>query len=477
MNSTRVSALKRPLKKIRNLFKDPLPRNRELVFENYELRFPDIVFFYRVSGVRYESVVSFDLPVETLGILNRKDHHPLFVNLGLSFAAAHFLLGDFAVVCCECAKLDQQDIELQEAQLLGMLAEFRFLLGLDPSRRVKVRSTGTIPLTPVPVTDLEENALMLNGGGKDSCVSAELLRGVEMPYAWVSAFPNATRRRVIERSGVLEQYSFRFSMSKLVTKDAAYPWGVQPYMYTIAAASLIIGYLKRFRYIVTGSEHSSEEPNLVFKGIPVNHQYAKSFAFEDFFNTFVEKSVLEKAKMFSIARPFSDLRLAEMLSHYPQYFDVFFSCNVAMGTDKWCNNCHKCAFIYMALYPFLTRQELVRIFGRQLFDIPTIRRYMIELATASIKPWECVGTKEECQLALYYCLQKSPDMDFTEEPRRSKLEQACGELLEAVAYKNSMSKFLVPHNVPASLVRPLQEVSRSLLEKTTQNWPEISQSQ
>lgn len=471
--SSRIPALKRPFKKYLNLLRDPYPRNKELVFEDYELNFPEIKFTYSVDSTRYESTAKIDLPVEILAKLNRDEHHPLFVNLGLSLAAGHFLLTDFATVCCACAKLEPRDIELLESQLQESLTEFRYLQGLDPSRPVRVRSSGITPLRPIPFPNVEEKALMLNGGGKDSCVSAELLKSIGLPFAWLNALPLSTRNNVVAQSGVAEAYSVNFAVSSQVTLDAAYAWGPKPYIYTILSASLIVGYLKGFKYLVTGAEHSADDPNLVYKGVAINHQTGKTSTFEQFFNEFTQRSILQDTKAFSIARPFTDLRLAEMFSHFPKYFDVFLSCNVGMGSDKWCNSCYKCAFTYLAFYPFFEQEELVNIFGANLFDIPVIRKSIIELASASIKPWNCVGTQEESKLALYYCLQKSPDMEFKEWPKRSDLEKACVNIDKRMAYKNTMSTFHTPHNIPTYLEKPLREIAASLLEKSAQRLPKL----
>ncbi len=314
---------------------------------------------------------------------------------------------------------------------------------------------------------------MLNGGGKDSCVSAELLKGIDLQFAWLNARPNATRARVVEQSGVSENYSIGFSLSDRIYRDAVYPWGVEAYLYPILSASLIVAYLMGFRYLVTGNEHSADDPNLVYKGIKVNHQVGKTSTFENFFNEFTERSILEGATLFSIARPFTDLRLGEMFSHFTAYHDAFFSCNVGMGSGKWCNNCHKCAFTYMAFYPFFEREDLISIFGVDLFELPVIRQYMIELASAKIKPWECVGTMEECKLALHYCLKKQPNVDFSSSPKRRDLEKACADVQENIAYEHVMSTFLTPHNIPKSKEQSLRKIAQSLLEKTTERWPNI----
>ena len=467
---------KRPLRKVRNFFRDPLPRNRELVFEDYDLRLPEIAFIYRAGGTRYESTVTLDLPPDSLSLLSRDEHHPLFVNLGLSFATGHFLLGDFSSVRCECARLKQHDIELLEGALLEALTEFRYQMGLDPSRPVRVVSSGNVLLRPISFPLAQKKALLLNGGGKDSCVAAELLKNTGLSFAWLNAYANAPQLRVIERSGNPASHTISFRLSHDVQRDAVYPWGVKPYLYTITAAGLIVAYLEGYTYLVSGAEHSADDPNHVYKGIRINHQVGKTSSFENFFNRFVQRSILEEVKLFSIARPFTDLRLAEMFSHYWQYFDAFVSCNVGKGTDKWCKACYKCAFTYMALYPFMDQEELAGIFGATLFDIPLMRRYMIELATAPIKPWDCVGTREESRLALHYCLKKSTDMEFDEWPRRRDMERACDGVCETTAWRDIMCTFHTPNNIPGLLEQRLRDKAEYSLHKTRQRWPSLIQS-
>jgi hypothetical protein len=315
--------------------------------------------------------------------------------------------------------------------------------------------------------------LLLNGGGKDTCASAELLKSVGVPFSWLNCFPNATRSRVMAASGIEDHFDMRFRVDEAIRRDARYPWGIAPYMYAIHAASLIVAYLHDYRYVVSGSEHSAEEPNLVFKEVEVNHQAAKSIRFENFFNEIVERSVVKNIRAFSIARPFSDFRLAEVFSHFPDYYPAFFSCNVAMGTDKWCNRCHKCAFTYLALYPFMERDDLDRIFGVSLFEVPLIRRYILELTTARIKPWECVGTLEECKLALRLSLRKSPEMDFAEWPRRRDLESACADIDVRASSLRSLETFLGPHNLPDTIEGRLKRLSEELLARTRERLPEL----
>ena len=83
---------------------------------------------------------------------------------------------------------------------------------------------------------------------------------------------------VIDRSGNSKNYSINFALGSEVERDAVYHWGTVVYLYAIFSASLIVAYLAGFKYLITGSEHSADDPNLIYKGVEVNHQ-AEKFLF------------------------------------------------------------------------------------------------------------------------------------------------------------------------------------------------------
>ena len=68
---------------------------------------------------------------------------------------------------------------------------------------------------------------------------------------------------------------------------------------------------------------------------------------------------------------------------------------------KWCCNCAKCLFVYTILSPFIDEEELVDIFGENLFEKIELLETFLELAgETNIKPFECVGTFEEVKYAI-----------------------------------------------------------------------------
>jgi hypothetical protein len=104
---------------------------------------------------------------------------------------------------------------------------------------------------------------------------------------------------------------------------------------------------------------------------------------------------------FSFLRPLSELQIAKLFSQCKAYHPVFRSCNVGSKTDSWCGHCPKCLFTWIILSPFLSREKLTAIFGKDLMADESLQPILEELnGTAAVKPFECVGTVEEVRACL-----------------------------------------------------------------------------
>ena len=76
------------------------------------------------------------------------------------------------------------------------------------------------------------------------------------------------------------------------------------------------------------------------------------------------------------------------------------SCNAAFklhdASERWCRNCPKCRFVFLAMAPFMPRERVVGIFGGDLLADPEqIPGYRELLGVDGHKPFECVGEVEE----------------------------------------------------------------------------------
>ena len=92
-----------------------------------------------------------------------------------------------------------------------------------------------------------------------------------------------------------------------------------------------------------------------------------------------------------------------LFSNYEKYHTIFKSCNVGSKEKpwKWCCNCPKCLFVFTILSPFLYKEQLINIFGEDLFENKDLLKTFIELTgNGNNKPFECVGTYEEICFAI-----------------------------------------------------------------------------
>jgi hypothetical protein len=93
---------------------------------------------------------------------------------------------------------------------------------------------------------------------------------------------------------------------------------------------------------------------------------------------------------------------------------VFSSCNRnfrILGpkpTDRWCGQCPKCHFVFLALAPFMPKPRLLRIFGRNLLDDPLLAPAFDALMEyRDHKPFECVGEGIEARAAMAALTQRA----------------------------------------------------------------------
>lgn len=102
-------------------------------------------------------------------------------------------------------------------------------------------------------------------------------------------------------------------------------------------------------------------------------------------------------------RPYYEVAIIAQFVKYKKYHSVFTSCNnnfklleKTSKKDRWCCKCPKCAFVFACLHPYLTQDEMIAIFGRDMYTDETLIPLFRELAGVSgHKPFECVGTNEE----------------------------------------------------------------------------------
>ncbi len=290
------------------------------------------------------------------------------------------------------------------------LGEFLFLNGIRIEEdELLTFECGTKELEPFRLAT-DESCIIPVGGGKDSAVSMELLgRGSgNLPF---TVNPGKASEDTIIKSGHSAEQSIVVyrSIDPLLPElnQKGFLNGHTPFSALLAFISSLTAVLAGKKYIVLSNESSANESTI--PGTRINHQYSKSIEFERDFRDYLAEYVTSDIRYFSFLRPLGELRIAELFSRFPHHFDTFRSCNAGSKTNSWCGKCSKCLFTWIILSPFISPEILEKIFGKNLPEdielIPTLEELT---GIADEKPFDCVGTIDEVNIALVRTIGQYP---------------------------------------------------------------------
>lgn len=292
------------------------------------------------------------------------------------------------------------------------LGEFLYLNSISVSEADLMEIESGLPIDSMPLHALrwndmgsawfKEQTLVPIGGGKDSVVTLECLRR-EMPVIPLIVNPRGATLNCVKTAGYGENdfivINRTLDPTMLKLNAEGYLNGHTPFSALLAFISVLMAFGSRSKYIALSNENSANEATV--PGTNINHQYSKSIEFERDFRKYVAENLNSNVQYFSFLRPLSELQIAKLFSQCKDYHSVFRSCNVGSKTDSWCGHCPKCLFTWIILSPFLSREKLTAIFGKDLMADESLRPIFEELnGTASVKPFECVGTVEEVRACM-----------------------------------------------------------------------------
>ncbi len=292
------------------------------------------------------------------------------------------------------------------------LAEYAYRNQLPHVLELTVETPGVLPAAaPVEVTGSPLSAV---GGGKDSIVTLELLRAAGLGPVPFSVNPNPVIENVNAASGLSALAARRkldprlFELNKAGALNGHIP--VTAINSLIAIATAVWHGLGP---VVMSNERSASDPNLVWNGHEVNHQWSKGVLAEGLLRDAVAAHTGLVDPYFSLLRTLSELHIAQLFADHTAYDDVVTSCNNAFKlhdpTARWCGDCPKCRFVFLAMAPHMPRERLAHIFGHDLFADPAqVPGFLELLGVDAHKPFECVGEAEECLVALSMLTDDAP---------------------------------------------------------------------
>jgi hypothetical protein len=341
------------------------------------------------------------------------------------------------------------------------LGEFAYRNGLTLRGRLRFPAQAgagepLAAIAPSAAASAPSRALVAIGGGKDSLVSIEALRaaGVDQTVCWIgssaliAACAARTGQPTLNIGRQLDPRLFEFN------RHGAYN-GHIPVTAVNSAILVLAALLHGFDQVVFSNERSASYGSQIPGTGEVNHQWSKGWEFERMFGEHIAMAVAPGLHYYSLLRPFSELAVARAFARSERYDAHFSSCNRnfhLLGerpAARWCGQCPKCRFVFLALAPFMPKPRLTAIFGRNLLDESEQQAgYDALIEFGDHKPFECVGEGQESRAA-FAALSTAPA--WREDALVARFAR---DVLPAIATPPAIADLLGAsgeHRIPAAL--------------------------
>ena len=358
----------------------------------------------------------------------------MIFSLGMVELVSYWKIACPPTVAVEAGWLNQDQIDWWKDLYFNGLGEFFYVNGIeeaDPNHFMNIRCAGRCKerhaawgaeidgngkaagISAVNSDSLASGGVLVPiGGGKDSAVTLELLRlAGKSIYAYIIN-PRGATIHTTEVAGLDAAHVISakrtLDPNMLELNRQGYLNGHTPFSALVAFSGIIAARMHGLSMVALSNESSANESTV--QGSTVNHQYSKSFKFEEDFHYYQTTYLRGSAYYFSLLRPLSEFQIARYFAGQKQYHGIFRSCNAGSRTDSWCGHCPKCLFVYLILSPFLKPQEVRDIFGRNMLDDWDMKETLDQLiGIEEEKPFECVGSRDEINTAIVLTIKGLED--------------------------------------------------------------------
>ena len=388
---------------------------KTFIYKNYDTEITDnnlvITYHFEIPELTsFNPTVT--IPLNNVEIKRDSYFNYLVFNLGLVELISYYKCTCSPNVIIEAGYIDENQINWFKKLYYYGLGEFLYLNNIEVSEEELMSITCTKDKEEIPTPSYNgKGNLIPIGGGKDSTVSLEILKSVKKDNHCFIINPKEVTLKCAEAANY-EQDKI-IGIKRVIDKNLielnnqGFLNGHTPFSAMVAFSSYITAYIYNKKYITLSNESSANESTVI--GTKINHQYSKTYEFENDFNNYTKKYFNIDIQYFSLLRPLTEYQIGMLFSNYKQYHQIFKSCNVGSKTQpwKWCCNCPKCLFVYTILSPYLYKEDLVNIFEEDMFENKELVNTFDELLGYSeTKPFECVGTYEEVRYATSMTISK-----------------------------------------------------------------------
>ncbi len=388
----------------------------------------------------------------------------LFFNFGIINAINYYKLTISPKFTIKAGKIDANQKAFFKKLFYNGLGEFMYVNQINIPREQFMEIVCDEPEEKAEfrIGDDFHGNLIPVGGGKDSIVTLEALQPMHDENICFnynrSIYPeNHAAIDSIKFAGYTFDESVNFNLTidekMLELNKQGYYNGHIPFSSCLAFASVIMAYLNNRAHIVLSNEASANEGNIA--GTEINHQYSKSFEFEQDFRWYISTYFTDKIDYFSLLRCLNEYEIVQKFLKNRNYLSIFRSCNVGTRENKWCGACAKCLYVYIMLYPFVDHAQLMAIFGYDMFQNPNLLQIFIGLYNPdATKPFDCVGTREE----INYCLKLAIENYNHEIPLPYLLQYYQTYAYNPNAVYNVQNYYNPEHNIPEDYLKLISKL-------------------
>jgi len=437
------------------------------IFESFSFDGPEGCLALRYAyqdGPGFEERITFPDCRQDLTDAEQAALNTAFFHLHLAAGISYYKAFCPEKMIIQSGELDKSQAAFFDKFYLLGLGEFAVENDLDLRERIRFPVSTDIGKAAHDI-DLPSGNIVPIGGGKDSLVSLETLRRADLPFRPFAVNAKRPILETIERSGSQDSIMIQrvidpalFSLNDEGAYNGHVPiTGILSFI--MVAGSILYGYDNA----ILSNENSANEANMIRDGLAINHQYSKSFEFEEDFDRHVRTNILSNFHYFSLLRPLSESGITAIFATLDDYFDVFKSCNrnfhISDGVRQygWCRDCPKCRFVFLALGPFLGRDKLIEIFGADMLDDASQEDGFRELCgLKGHKPFECVGEIAECRLLM-------KNLTLSDDWQNSHLvAKLAGEITDPALPLSTLKEqaFVLqgPHLLPPAYLKALKDM-------------------
>jgi hypothetical protein len=335
-------------------------------------------------------------------------------------------------ICIDGFSLTREQAQFWDSLYLNGLGEFFFDMKMDFRGMIAFPYDESLTLPTATRFERPQRTLLLNGAGKDSILSAEILKESNIPFDFFTFAPTPAHEKIAQLVGVksITVTRRRDPLLDIISQQFGIS-GSYPSVSTFTFIATLLAELLGYNSIIFSNERSADFGNLTYLGLEVNHQWCKSSGAEKMINDYIQQYITPDISTSSLLRKYSELEIVRQFVKYPKYFHFVTSCNTYFflprfmqkysRTPYWCGKCAKCTFLFACYAAFLPKKEMVEIFGADLYAKKRLLSFFKRiLGIEGFKPLDCVGEPEEMILAMHLAKRNN---EYAGEPAIKLFEE------------------------------------------------------